>query len=195
MKNFFLIISILFFTIACDRRTETEDSSLDEIHFTVDRNLLDDRIINTANSFEFYVPKLLTESETDFRGIEDQLNSYLTERIDVVLQYLWTDSLKVNSLSVSEIILPAELNNDPMENYSELLRKTDLFNDASHAKFLKDEMMISQFITNHNNYVIIKIIFQSKGTNLIQFDYIFKEENYKQEVRSIESSIGSIKIL
>lgn len=195
MKQLFILISFLFFIIACDQKTESGDNSIDEILFTVDRNLLGDRITNSSNSFEFYVPKLLTQSETDLGNIEDQLLSYLTDEIDVLLQDVWTDSIKANSLLVSKIILPSELSNDPIENYSELLLKTDLFNDALHAKFLKDGIMISQFITNYNNYVIIKIIFQSIEKNLIQFDYIFNEENYKQEVRSIESSIGSIKIL
>lgn len=195
MKKSLLLILFLFFLIACEERTDSGNSSLDEVLFTVDRNLLGNKIINETNSIEFYVPKLLTQSENNFKSIEDQLNAYLTEEIDFTLQYVWTDSMKENSLLVSKIILPAELINDPIENYSELLRNTGLYHKAAHTKFLKDGMVISQFITNHNNYVIIKIIFQPRETKLIQFDYIFNKENYKQEVRSIESSIGSIKTL
>jgi hypothetical protein len=190
-----LLVSVLSFTYACDRRTEAIDNSLDEIQFEVSDTLLGSKITHDDNMFEFSVPKLLTVPESDFMGLEDQLNSYLKDDIKISLLYVWTDSAKENSLSVSRIILTDDFLSDPIDYYSEVIGNTDLFKSASRAKFLKDGVLISQFITKNNNHIIIKISFQPKDNYLIQFDYIYNEENYKQEVRSIESSIGSIKIL
>lgn len=190
-----LLVSVLSLTYACDRRTEVIDNSLDEIQFEVSDTLLGSKITYDDNMFEFSVPRLLTVPESNFKGLEDQLNSYLKDNIKISLLYVWTDSAKENSLSVSRIILTDDFLNDPIDYYSGEIGNTDLFKNSSKAKFLKDGVLISQFITRNNNHIIIKIIFQPKDNYLIQFDYIFNEENYKQEVRSIESSIGSIKIL
>lgn len=197
MKSFLTLLTIILVLslIGCDNKSKVNESDLDEIHFNVDTNLLGEKTVNSVNSFEFYIPKLLTNSETEFYDLENQLNSSLPESINLLLLYVLTDSAKENSLSISKIILPADLSSSTIDSYSEVIGNTYLFKNASKAKYLKDGIIFSQFITNHNNYVIIKIIFQPKENNLIQFDYIFNEENYKQEVRSIESSIGSIKIL
>jgi hypothetical protein len=189
------LVSVLSLTYACDRRNEATDNSLDEIQFEVTDTLLGSMITNDDNMFEFSVPKLLSVPESNFMELEDQLNSNLADDINISLLYVWTDSVKENSLSVSKIILTDDFLSDPIDYYSGIIGNTDLFKIASKAKFLKDGVLISQFITKHNNHIIIKIIFQPKADYLIQFDYIFNEKNYKQEVRSIESSIGSIKIL
>lgn len=188
-------ILLLLLTSACETKTKLNDTTPNEIHFTVNPSLLGNKIVHDEYLFEFYVPKLLVVQENDFSKIEQQLNSVLHDGIELSLLYVWTDSVKENSLSVSRIILNDEILIDPIDYYSEVIGNTDLFKSASKAKFLKDGLLISQFITNHNHHIIIKIIFQPKENYLIQFDYIFNEENYKQEVRSIESSIGSIKIL
>lgn len=188
-------ILLLIFISACDRKTELNDTTPEEIQFTVNPALLSNKIIHDNNLFEFYVPKLLSVQEYDFAGIEQQLNSVLTGGIVLTLLYLLTDSSKENSLTVSRVTLIEDFLSDPIDYYSEVISNTDLFNSASKAKFLKDGIVISQLITRHDNHIIIKIIFEPKDNCLIQLDYIFNEENYKQEVRSIESSIGSIKIL
>jgi len=188
-------ILLLIFISACDRKTELNDTTPEEIQFTVNPALLGNKIIHDNNLFEFYVPKLLSVQEYDFAGIEQQLNSVLTGGIVLTLLYLLTDSSKENSLTVSRVTLIEDFLSDPIDYYSEVISNTDLFNSASKAKFLKDGIVISQLITRHDNHIIIKIIFEPKDNCLIQLDYIFNEENYKQEVRSIESSIGSIKIL
>lgn len=195
LKVIITFITLIFFTGACDKKTESVKANPEEIHFTVNETLLGNKIIHDENLFEFYVPILLTVQENDFSKIEQQLNSVLHDGIELSLLNVWTDSVKENSLSVSRIILNDKILIDPIDYYSEVIGNTDLFKSASKAKFLKDGLLISQFITNHNQHIIIKIIFQPKENYLIQFDYIFNEENYKQEVRSIESSIGSIKIL
>lgn len=185
---------LLFFTFACDKKTESGNAYPEEIHFTVNETLLGNRI-NHDDLFEFYIPKLLTVQESDFTQLEEQLNSFLNDSIKVSLLYVFTDSAKDNSLSVSRIILKEKIQDDPINYYSELIGNSELFKNASKANFLKEGMLISQFIIKHNNHVIIKIIFEPKENYLVQFDYIFNEENYKQEVRSIESSMGSIKNL
>lgn len=197
MKSFLTLLTIILviYLFGCDNKSKVSENELDEIHFNLDTNLLGEKTVNSINSFEFYIPKLLTNSETDFYDLENQLSSSLPESINLLLLYVFTDSAKENSLSISKIILPVDLSSNNIDSYSEAMGNTYLFKNASKAKYLKDGMIFSQFITNHNNFVIIKIIFQPKENNLIQFDYIFNEENYKQEVRSIESSIGSIKIL
>ncbi len=194
LKVIITFIALIFFTCACDKKTESDKANLEEIHFTVNQNLLGNKIIYD-DLFEFYVPKLLIIQESDFTRLEDQLNSFLNDSIKISLLYVFTDSSKENSLSVGRIILDDEIFIDPIDYYSKVIGSTDLFKSSSKAKFLKNGLLISQFITNHNNHIIIKIIFQPKENYLIQLDYIFNEENYKQEVRSIESSIGSIKIL
>lgn len=194
LKVIISYISLLFFTYACDKKTESNNSNPEEIHFVVNKTLLGNKI-NYDNLFEFYIPKLLTKQVSDSDKFQEQLNSFLNDSIKVSLLYVFTDSTEENHLSVSRIILNYEIPGNPVDYYSKLIGNTDLFNSGSKAKFLKDGLLISQFITNHNNHIIIKILFQPKENYLIQFDYIFNEENYRQEVRSIESSIGSIKIL
>jgi hypothetical protein len=61
------------------------------------------------------------------------------------------------------------------------------------AEFLKDDIRISQFLIQDSVNVIFKLLLENPDKKIMQFDYIIPQRNYRNEIKAIESSIGSIK--
>ena len=50
-----------------------------------------------------------------------------------------------------------------------------------------------QFIFTKDDYITIKLITEVSDQMIIMIDYIVPSKNYEEELRAIESSIGTIK--
>jgi hypothetical protein len=79
--------------------------------------------------------------------------------------------------------------------YEKLLQNKFSAATIKKGEFTKDNLKFVQFLIQKENLITFKLLFQNSQNELIQFDYIVPKENYVSEVKSIESSIGSIKII
>jgi hypothetical protein len=61
------------------------------------------------------------------------------------------------------------------------------------AQFMKDDLYMAQFLAQPEGLVNFKLVFEAPADGLLQFDYVVPRRVYPQEVRSVESSIGSIR--
>jgi hypothetical protein len=63
------------------------------------------------------------------------------------------------------------------------------------AVYMKDGIKITQFLIQKNNIVNFRLLFNNGDGKLLQFDYLAGIRDYSLEVKAIESSIGSIKLI
>ncbi|MDP2364176.1 MAG: hypothetical protein Q8M94_10445 [Ignavibacteria bacterium] len=151
------------------------------------------KIVNNTDKFEFNAPMFLIASLKDSLAfLKHKLEDVDDDSLTLSLLYVFMDSSKNNSLLISEIVFPEDANFNLLDKYEKILNNRKLFVEAKKTRFLKDNILISQFIFNKEDYVFIKIIFEAQNNKLIQFDFVLALKEYKNEVRSIESSIGSI---
>jgi hypothetical protein len=198
-NNLLLIISsllIIFSCIGCDKKTEISSDSLPKINFTVNPDLLGTKIYDSSESFEFNPPYFLIYVMKDsLNFFERKLqNENVEGDYDISVLYLFKDSTSRNSLAVSKIVFHQDSTFNLVDKYSENLKKEKLFSKASKAEFYKDKLLMTQFLLNYEEHVFIKIIIEGRNNDLLQFDYVLFLNDYKNEVRSIESSIGSINL-
>jgi predicted small secreted protein len=70
------------------------------------------------------------------------------------------------------------------ENFKESINKK--------GNFLKMELNFTQYLIQKQNLISFKLIFELNDT-IYQFDYTTQKETYQHELKSIESSMGTIK--
>ena len=62
------------------------------------------------------------------------------------------------------------------------------------AEYLKDGIHITQFLIQEKQLITFKLLFETKDKKLIEFDYLMPSGTYIDEIKAVESSIGSIKL-
>lgn len=190
---YFRLLSVFLVLSACDNNQEKSADQLSEIEFTINTSLLASKVTNETESFGFHPPRFFAPiPEDSLKIIKAKLQGIEEDNLETALLYLFRDSAGNNSLSISKITFTKNSKKNMLDEYVELIMNRSLFEKAQRTKFLKKNILISQIIVNTGDYVLIKIIFAGKAKSLFQFDYLFMLSDYKNEVRSIESSIGSI---
>jgi hypothetical protein len=64
----------------------------------------------------------------------------------------------------------------------------------NRARFLKDDIFIEQLLIQDSTQIVFKLLFQTHENKWIEMDYITAKSAYEKEVKSIESSLGTITI-
>ena len=192
----FLCFIFLLCVFGCDTKQEPPSNNISKLHFNIIPDLLGPKIINNTSKFEFNSPKFLIASLKDSLAfLRHKFEEIDNDSLTLSLLYVFMDSSKNNSLLISEIAFPEDSNFILLDKYEKILNNRKLFVEAKKSRFFKDDILISQFIFNKEEYVFIKIVFETQINKLIQFDFVLALKEYKNEVRSVESSIGSIVLL
>lgn len=192
-----LLCSIFLLCIfGCDNKQELPSNNITKLHFNIIPDLLGPKITNSSNSFEFNPPAFLFEMPKDSIALSTAVfKEIINDSLKVSMLYAFQDSSQKNYLLVAKILFPKDSIFSLLDKYEDVLFNMNFFVEAEKTRYLKDGLLISQFILNKAEYVFIKIFFESKNKSLIQFDYILSLKEYKDRVRSIESSLGSIVLL
>jgi hypothetical protein len=80
-----------------------------------------------------------------------------------------------------------------VDKYKDLIQKN--FSPTKVGDFLKDNILFTQYLIQDENRINFKLLFFNPKDQLIQFDYILQKDSYVLELKAIESSIGSIKLI
>ncbi len=67
--------------------------------------------------------------------------------------------------------------------------------EVLRTTFLKDGFVVHRFMVSTREVVHIKLICQASKNPVFAVDYLIPKSVYEKELRSIESSIGSIQLL
>lgn len=173
------------------------------LEFSVDTALLERPVLQTNLNLTYASPlNWKSINQDDFEKLKLSIAGNITDSgfVNIVPVNLFAaDSLK-GILAVSEVEFSKTKDEEneiyfrSLNEYRELLYEKFKENKITETEYLKDGIRIKQFLIQMPDRVFFKLIFRNNNGKIIQFDYITKREYYIAAVKSIESSIGSIKL-
>jgi hypothetical protein len=198
MKNFLhsLLFIVFLLILSCQNDNKNTFEKASELSFAIDNNLLGTAIIDLNQSLSYSVPKFWLNSDSSKFSKLFEFVNYEKNNLNIILHLknVFADSNTKSYLVVSE--LKSETNNFNLkmlnQEITELLKVK--FDSASFKKalFTKDGIEVLQFLLIQKESVNFKLIFLTKNNKFLQFDYFISLETYINEIKSVESSIGSI---
>ncbi|MCK4956348.1 MAG: hypothetical protein KAS49_01845 [Candidatus Cloacimonetes bacterium] len=180
-KNLFIYI-VCFICLSCSSKKSIEN----EITFEVKYELLGEEY--NFSKFIINPPKKWVELSTEQKDL-------LNKQINSPDENIKLESAFINELYNSFMFVSRFISNDENEfkSYLSAIRKINIDFNIVESRFFYNGIDIIQLMIMKNENVNIKLIC-SLPENTYLIDYIVPYEIYREEVKIIESSIGSIKI-
>lgn len=194
-KGLNICLLVVFFVIqtACTKQ-ETPKNETPLVTFQVNRQLLGDSVASTLYKITFFPPKdwitLPKDIEEQFRSKLEQAN---TGDIRPQPLYVFVAKKSKATLMVSSLEFAQLDTNVAMKRLYYVNRiKSQIDSTMLRvAEFRKGTIVCTQCVIRTPTQISFKLLIESEQ-KLLQFDYIILLSVYNQEIRAVESSIGSI---
>ena len=194
MIRLLMICAASVFFLSCFGDNDIEE--IEKIVFEIDETKLSKPYADDSLQITFRVPKdlkpLSQKHKLELWTKIDSMN--LVERnILIAPKHIFVDSSLSFLLMIHTIsAIPESSNSNNLESiYSSYLNRQLDKNTLKKGKFIKDDIMMTQYVIKDGSKMLFKLFFCLDVQRLIQFDY-FIFSNYEQNIKAIESSIGSI---
>ena len=186
----FVVILILF----CSSQEKNQTEKTAELTFDVDSTKLEKTTFVHDIGVQFNAPKEWTRISTSlFEEFSKHSSMILLEGNDFAVNpisiFLNKENNNVLFLSQLEVFEDSTIVN----KYKDLIQIK--FSPTKVGNFIKDDIIFTQYLIQDENRINFKLLFFNSKNQLIQFDYIISRESYLSEIKAIESSIGSIKLI
>lgn len=189
---FTIFCLITLFAVNCSRN----DKPPEKKDFIVDSSLVQKKEIFPKYQFSFHPPlnwnrlpkEMFNEFKERLRANYPHERGVIYHPIDLFYNSEDKSLLYITSIGFIGIKL------DPLEEYDEIMKNSTNEPIENH-KYLKDDLIIMQYIIHENDRVNYKAVFSSGNNTLIQFDYILMEAVYQNELNAVESSLGALALL
>jgi hypothetical protein len=194
--HFLIYITIICSFVGCDP-SNTRKPSNETLTFNVDHTLLEPVIADLELNITMAAPKnwkmidnsMLTEvvNKTDLRITQDHK---LTPYMIFVNKESHAMCLisKINDVNIS-------LDENFLQTLTASYQKQFPKATVKHGIFMKDIIQIFQLLVVTVDTVLIKLICVPPNTSVFEVDYYLPKDVYQKQLRAIESSIGSIKLI
>ena len=187
-----VIILLIISLFGCAKEQATTQYA--EVAFTVDYTLLSQEYISSETSISFNPPKnwkqvssqLMISIKENTQTMRDSSN-IIIEPVNVFLD-------NERSFTCFLSIIDNELSDDSIINkyIAEFkLKNQDL--KINEGLFAHNDLNFHQLSFSKDDIVTIKLIAENSLNKTFMIDYILPLKFYEEELRSIESSIGTIK--
>ena len=184
------LVVMLVWLAACGGESET--THLQPMQFAVDSTLLGPVVEDADLGLRFQPPRdweALSEAQVD--SIRFAARTGDMERLRPKHVFLHPEQRSV--LTVSTLLRDTTVTfAEQMASYEQALASQFPEGAVQKARFLKDDMPVTQFLIQTGEVVNFKIILFEAARHLPQLDYLVPRSQYPQTARSIESSIGSL---
>ncbi len=191
-KLFIVLFAALLITIACN---SAEEENADALKFQVDSALLE-----KARALDPY--QIIFRAPKNWKKIDKVLFDSLRARVamereemgfSLVPLEIYSKQENEAMLSVSEIRIPSDKDAVLDTYYSQLENAFPGF-EVKQGIFTSGGLFFRQYLIYSTDRVMFKLITHkdTTDTHYLQFDYIIPREHYGNEIKAIESSIGSI---
>ncbi len=193
MKLFKILLIVLIPLILLNCTKDKKKEELETLIFDVDSLLIGEQYTNTEIGLSFCPPKewnqissnLMTSIEQSLQEIED------SSAVDIILQNVFLNQKNscICFLSTFRETMPAT---QIREVYLTELYAGDIQGSVTEGSYLHNGFNIRQLIHVQDDQVTIKLICISDDEHIFLLDYIVPSQFYEQNIRSIESSIGTL---
>ncbi len=192
----FLYIILLLVLLNCSEKK----TPVTEMSFNVDSALLAPEKSFDSLGFRFSPPKkfspisnsLFTEIQHSLLKMGGDSGEFSLDIISVFMDDSTKGFCSISRLQISDF--EGSLN-PIMPRYQNYLEKKLSGLSITMADFMKDKIHMYQFLIQGLDRIQFRLDFITIKNIIIQIDYVVPKNDYDKMVQSIESSIGSIKLL
>lgn len=196
-----IVVSCSILT-SCNFSEKPKKDTIPTMTFTVNRQLLGDSLSLADEGFRILIPKnwkplsenLAREltSKMEAREAASDTNSSIRPQIVSVFS-------KPNSgasLIISRVRFPKQDSTEKSQrlHYTEQTKSRIDSTSLGVAEFMSNGVKITQYMIRSQENTSFKLLFKGRSSGMIQCDYILPNTIFQQEIRAVESSIGSILI-
>ena len=186
MYKILIIISVLIYS--CSNEISSNQQDFEKINFNVNTNLISDPIV-FDDSFTMSVPKIVFKNNDTFNTLNNHLKKdnklYFPFRL---IDLFNNDNILIYVGQIEETDLFSKLNS----NYIEALKETYNVESINVGKFNINGVNVVQYMFNDENSFTIKLYINILE-KFYEITYILNDSIYKDSLKFIESSIGSLK--
>lgn len=193
-----LIVLIVLFGCTSDRDEATKQPV--EMHFDVDQELLGETIVSEENEISFQPPKqwellagdVFQEAIRQFTRMQSAGDTFSIQPAYIFLHHRHGSVMIISEITVNDDKITSP---DIVQAFR---RDVNAGLDAARyqeAEFLKNGLLVYQYLIQDDDTVNFKFLFQNKNNALFQVDYIVPRSVYAAESKAVESSIGSIHVV
>ncbi|MCH8293797.1 hypothetical protein IH992_22165 [Candidatus Poribacteria bacterium] len=192
-------LQLLFFgiiignVVSCDS-SKSQKSRYETLVFNVDETLLEPAIMDADLNISIAAPK-------NWTAIDDSvLAQVITQSSDMLMQGLQMEPrwIFLNHPSQAMCVV-SRLNALDITQGETVLKELEVAYSTQFPNaviqstiFLKEEFRVHQLMVNSSQFVLIKLLCDAPEILPFEVDYFIPKKVYEQELRAIESSIGSI---
>ena len=184
-----IIVLISLFLLNCTKDKKKEE--LEMLVFNVDSLLIGEQY--TEIGISFYPPKEWNQISSDLMAsIEQSLQEMEdSSSVEIILQNVFLNQKNscICFLSTFQKTMPTVQIRDA---YLTELFAGDIQGSITEASYLHNGFNIRQLIHVQDDQVTIKLICISDDEHIFMLDYIVPSQFYEQNIRAIESSIGTL---
>ena len=198
-KYFLVVIAVsaVLYFYSCSEQRQDSPKSTGEISFNIDTTTLGDKIRLDKIGVEYHPPKnweLISGSFRDAMSTVDASISSDEQKIFFDPINFHFDSTTKSLLSVGSFEAPGKADdfNSNIIFYESLLYEKYDSSQIRKGEFVKDNIAVTQYLIQVPEQVIFKLLFENGKGKFVEFDYLTQRNAYSGELKSIESSIGSI---
>lgn len=165
--------------------------------FNVDETLLDPVVTDTTLRIKMAAPKNWKQiNDAMLAEVLNTVETEITQELQMVPRWIFLneDSLAmciVSSLNSVDLVPEETLLKDLKTAYQHQFPNATV----QEAVFMKDAFRIHQLMVIAADFVRIKLICDAPETLVFEVDYRVPRDVYQSELRAIESSIGSIRLI
>ena len=193
-----IVILFIFLLFGCGEKKNNPSSDI-EMKFNIDKAKIGAAVSDSNYGLNFNPP-------VDWQKINDKqftkavkaINNAMAKEkeISVVPLYIFVKANSTCILNIAEVRIDSAAGdfNSKVSRYENLMMQNLDSTKVKKAVYIKDGIKIAQLLIQENNIVNFRLLFLNGTGKLIQFDYIAGIKDYSNEVKAIESSIGSIQI-
>ena len=182
--------------IGCDS-PDTQKQPYERLVFKVDENRLEPMVTDTTLRIKMAAPK-------HWKKIDDSMLAQVVSKVDpqripglqMIPRWIFLNESSRAMCVVSQL---SGMESEPDEALLKTLTTAyqNQFPNATVQQtiFMKDAFRIHQLMVIAADFVRIKLICDAPETLVFEVDYHIPKEVYQTQLRSIESSIGSINLI
>ena len=183
-----ILIIIVTLLCSCSDKTSSNQQDFEKINFNINTNLVSDPIV-LDDSFTMSFPNIVFKNIDVFNTLNNHLkkdnNSYFPFRL---IDLFSNDNILIYIGKIEQSNLFSKLNS----NYIEALKETYNVESINMGKFNVNGLNVVQYMFNDENSFTIKLYINILD-KFYEITYILKASIYKDSLKYIESSIGSVK--
>ena len=188
-----VIIGVL---AGCDPPT-SKTHTYETLVFNVDRTLLEPAITDAALKIEMSAPKgWKSVGDSMLAQVIDGLGDKFTGALQMEPRWIFANEGSRAVCVVSRLEdVQGSLDETVLKSMETTYRARFPEATIQRTIFMKDTFLVHQLMVATSNFVLIRFVCADPESPVFEINYFVPKNVYESELRSIESSIGSIKSL